>query len=306
MQDRAEDVAVLLLDGFSNHCLANAVEPLRAANGLARRRLYRWRFVTPDGAPVASSSGLPVAAAGRLRDDPGGDLLMVVAGYGARAQAGPETGAALRAAAGRFRAVAGLDTGAWLLAAAGLLDGRRAVIHWDEADAFAEAFPEVRAEPGRVAIDGDRLTCGGGLTAFELALALIGARHGAMLRLEVAGLFMHGEGRAAPAGPARGATDAAAAVMRRNLETLLGVDEIAQACGMGRKRLEAAFRRELDRTPREIYRRLRLREARRLVEGTALGVAEIAARCGYADASAMTRAYRAEFGESPRAARGRR
>jgi AraC family carnitine catabolism transcriptional activator len=39
-----ELVVPLLFPGFSNLCLANAVEPLRAANTLARRPLYRWRF----------------------------------------------------------------------------------------------------------------------------------------------------------------------------------------------------------------------------------------------------------------------
>jgi transcriptional regulator GlxA family with amidase domain len=56
----------------------------------------------------------------------------------------------------------------------------------------------------------------------------------------------------------------------------------------------------LRRTPQAVYRGLRLREARRLVVETSMSVAEVAARCGYADASAMTRAFRAEFGLSPR------
>jgi len=39
------------------------------------------------------------------------------------------------------------------------------------------------------------------------------------------------------------------------------------------------------------------------VELTNLSVAEISGRCGYQDASAMTRAYRAEFGQTPRSHR---
>jgi len=40
-----------------------------------------------------------------------------------------------------------------------------------------------------------------------------------------------------------------------------------------------------------------------LARDTELSVAEIAVRCGYQDASAMTRAFRAEFGTTPRALR---
>jgi transcriptional regulator GlxA family with amidase domain len=41
-----------------------------------------------------------------------------------------------------------------------------------------------------------------------------------------------------------------------------------------------------------------------LVKGTPLSVAEIAARVGYDDASAMTRMFRRAFGLSPRQLRG--
>jgi transcriptional regulator GlxA family with amidase domain len=53
-------------------------------------------------------------------------------------------------------------------------------------------------------------------------------------------------------------------------------------------------------TPLGVYKAIRLREARRMVELTRLSIAEIAERCGYRNASAMTRAYRQEFGQSPR------
>ncbi|MEM1315221.1 MAG: hypothetical protein AAGI51_11740, partial [Pseudomonadota bacterium] len=54
----AERFDLLLFDGFSNLCLANAVEPLRAANMLSRRPLYAWRLLSIAGASATSSSGL--------------------------------------------------------------------------------------------------------------------------------------------------------------------------------------------------------------------------------------------------------
>ena len=53
-------IAILLFPDFSNLCLANAVEPLRAANTLAQRPCYRWQFLGLGPGPVRSSSGLPV------------------------------------------------------------------------------------------------------------------------------------------------------------------------------------------------------------------------------------------------------
>ena len=109
--------AMLLFEGFSNLCLANAVEPLRAANTLARRMLYTWRHVGIGAGIAASSSGLPVRLEA-LAAQPRGDYLFVLPSYGYAAQDTPGCRAALRAAAARHGCVVGLDTGSWLLAAA--------------------------------------------------------------------------------------------------------------------------------------------------------------------------------------------
>ena len=161
------DVAVLLFPRFSNICLANAVEPLRAANEFLMNDIYRWSFVTLDGKAVESSSGLPVLPNGPLRDHPGGEYLFVLSSYGAAALATPDTSRALAAASRRFRHVAGMDTGAWLMADAGLLDGVKATIHWAEMTAFSERFDTIEAVSDRLVIDGNRITCGGAMAAFD-------------------------------------------------------------------------------------------------------------------------------------------
>ena len=139
-----QQVDVLLFDAFSAHCLANTIEPLRAANGLAGRTVYAWRFVTLDGAPAVSSSGMEVRAHARLSDC-SGDMLIAMPRYDFLRHATVAATRALRAADRRYQVMAGFDTGAWLLATAGLLDERRATIHWEELDRFTEAFPEVQA-----------------------------------------------------------------------------------------------------------------------------------------------------------------
>ncbi|MEM7022714.1 MAG: GlxA family transcriptional regulator [Pseudomonadota bacterium] len=296
-------IGVLLFDRFSNHCLANAVEPLRAANTLAGRELYRWHHVSVEGELVVSSSGLPVQPEMTLAAHPGGDLLFVMPSYGCREHSTPPVLQALRAAGQRFGAIAGLDTGAWPMAAAGLLDGRCATIHWDVLADLAEQFPEVEVVEDRYVIDGDRMTCGGVTTTFELALALIQMHHGPDLRLEVAALFMYGERSPLQEFSHVGRRDtlihAAVAVMRRHIEVPLTIPEVCKELNLSQKALENLFRREMGLTPRAAYGLLRLREARRLVEDTRLSIAEINNRSGYTDASAMTRAFKSAFGYPP-------
>lgn len=291
----------LLFDGFSNHCLANAVEPLRAANTISGRDLYRWSFASLTGAGVTSSSGLPVTPHAALAEVEG-DMLMVMPSYGYLSHSTYSAQTSLRRAARRFAVVAGLDMGSWLMADAGLLEGRRATIHWEEFESFAEAFPQVVAQRSRYIIDGNRITCSGATAAFDLALDLIRSAQGGALALEVAQIFM--TRLPETSAPYEGyATDrlvrSALLVMRDTLERPLPIGALARRLGCSQRKLEAHVSRAFGITPQRLYRRLRLSRARKLLAETDLTIAEITVRCGYENASAMSRAYRAEFGMSP-------
>lgn len=301
-----QQIDLLLFDDFSGHCLANTVEPMRAANTLAGRRLYAWRFVTVDGLSATSSAGMEVRPDARLADCHG-EMLITLPSYRYKRFGTQAVLRGLRAAARRYRIMAGFDAGAWLLAAAGLLEGRQATIHWEELPGFAEDFPQVQAQRLRHIQDGNRITCSGALAAFDLMMDLIGQHHGPALRLEVAALFMSPEVTEAPVQasssqtPARSRSVARAlSLMQDHIEAPLTIQEIARRLGRNRKDLEQRMKAQLGATPRAIYRRLRLIQARKLVLETDLSIAEVALRSGYDNPSAMTRAYRQEFGATPR------
>lgn len=292
----------LLFDNFSNHCLANTVEPLRAANTLAGKQLYEWRFLTLDGAPATSSSGMRVTPLDALRHSQG-DLLAVMPSYGFRAIDGPEVITQLRRAARRYQKLAGLDTGSWLLARAGLLQGYQATIHWDELSSFAEEFPDIEVKRERFVLDGDRITCSGAMAAFDLTMHLISKAYGKMLAIEVAQLFMSKESAQShqPIQTVENkSVNMALSLMQENLEHPLPITTIARHVGCSQKTLETRMIANLDAGPQTVYRRLRLNLARKLVSETDQSVSEVAGRCGYENASAMTRAFKREFGLSPR------
>ena len=298
----AEIVNVLLFDDFSNHCLANVIEPLRAANMISRRALYEWHFYTLDGNITTSSSGMQITPDDGL-SAANGDFLIVMPSYNFRSHSGWITTRALKAAAKRHQVVAGLDTGSWLLADAGLLEGYRATIHWEEIISFEEMFPEVNVLRERYVIDRDRITCSGAMAAYELATKLISDRHDPFLALEVEQLFMSvgdGGGLQPFRTPSGRLVQKAVSVMQDNLEEPVPIAVIAKQVGISQKGLEQRMVQEMKATPQAVYRRLRLSLAKKLVLGTELQIAEIAGRTGYDNASAMTRAFREEFGMSPR------
>lgn len=299
-------ITVALYTRFSNLCLASTLEPLRAANDLGGRQIFGWQVVSLDGAPVVSSSGLQIAVDGKLRDAKG-DILIVLPSYGFLNHTHPAGRVALRAAAQRFETLAGFDMGAWLLADAGLLDGYRATLHRDELEAFEEAFPEVSTEMAPHIRDRDRFTCAGAAAALDAMLALVEEAGGAALRLDVALLFVQPGAAGRPGAPGVYSRKVARLldVMAAHLEEPLTLAEIASRVGMSLRGLERLTRDKLSTSPAALYRRLRLLRARRLAQDTDMAVAEIALRSGYADASAMTRAFRQEFGVPPRAMRTR-
>ena len=293
-------ISILLFDRFSNHCLANVLEPLRAANDLSSQQVFEWNIVVLGGQRVRSSSGLRLEADAQLADMRG-DILMVMPSYGFLTHANVTSSRALRAAARRFDILAGLDTGSWLLAEAGLLDGYRATIHWDELDRFSERFSDIDVQKEAVIYDRDRITCGGASTAFALAMQMIEKQHGAALRLRVEHLF---SGAYAQRPVRRGGIAARAVdLMRANIEEPLPIAQLAQQLGRSQKHLEQQMLARLGAAPQVIYRRIRLERARQLSLDTTISVAEISVRCGYQDASAMTRAFRSEYGTTPQALR---
>lgn len=303
----AEEVAILLFPEFSNHCLANAVEPLRAANGFLMREAYRWEYVTLDGAVVESSSGLPVLPNRRLQDHPGGEFLFVASSYDVRRFATQSTSRALKSATRRFRNVAGMDTGAWLMAHAGFLDGVRATIHWDELTAFSETFVNVEPVAEKYVIEGNWITCGGAMTAFDVVLELIRRRHGEALGLEVAGLFLH-QSTDAPQDllhrhRASPIVEKSLALMSSTLEAPIPISELATRVETTHRGLGRAFQSELGASPMTVYKRLRLSAARRYAQQSNYSITEIALRCGYKNAAAMTRAFVEEHGKPPSAFR---
>ena len=145
------------------------------------------------------------------------------------------------------------------------------------------------------------------MAAFDLASALIRRDHGPFLSMEVAHLLMSrgaADHYALPLKSEDTLVNRALSVMQANLETPLTISELARRIGCSQKRIEMRVQAQLGTTPQALYRRLRLILARRLAEETEQTIAEIAARCGYENASAMTRAFRAEFGQTPTSFRG--
>jgi len=312
----ALEIDFLVLPDVSLLSLAAAIEPLRAANRVAGRTLYKRRLLSPDGRAVQTSGGLPVQVEAPFSPEEVRECLVVVAAFNVTAHARPPLLAALRRAARRGVVMGGVESGSWVLAMAGLLNGRRATTHWEDLEEFAARFPEIDVRPDRYVIDGARFTTGGASPALDMMLHLIRTRQGGALALDVASIFIYDELRAAGdpqpvvsfgrLGGSEPRVATAIRVMEERIERPLAIPLLARRAGIGARTLETLFSRTVGTSPRRYYAALRLNAARRLVLETRKSVTEIAAQTGFTSASAFARSFRAHFGESPREARRRR
>lgn len=300
-------VTFLLFDGFSNMVLSCLLEPLRAVRDQAGIDI-RWQIMTADDQPVRSSSGLMVAP--DPHPTPTFDVLIVVAGYGYRDHAGGGALRQLSALARHGRTVIGADTGPWLMAAAALLTGHRATLHWSLLPDFAEAFPDVQVQTAAHIRQGRIWTCGGASGAMDLMLAFIAEHFGQTNAFIASSMFLHdtdppAEGR----GGLRHLTGKGTARLRQiislmveTIETPLSLPALASQCGLSPSKLDRMFRTQVGMPPGRYYQMLRLSHARELSTTTDLPLRDIALRCGYADAPALSKAFRKAHGRSLRGA----
>ena len=302
-------VGFLLVPGFALMSYAAAVEPLRAANLIAGRELYRWWHAAPGMGPVAASNGIAVIPDVRPGDAGEADMVFVCAGGNPATFDDRSTFAWLRRLARRGVVIGGISGGPYVLARAGLLDGRRATLHWEHAPSFREAFPDVEVVPSLFVVDGERITCSGGVAALDMMVALIARDHGHALATSVGDWFLLTHVREGM-GPQRmdlrarlGIADekllAVLREMEASLETPTPRAALARSAGMSLRQLERRFRRHLGRGMQEHYRSLRLDRARLLLRESAMPVLDVALATGFASASQFSRAYRRAFGESP-------
>lgn len=311
---RPFDVCFLLMPCFPLMPYAAAVEPLRAANRLSGQVLYRWSLATVGGEPAETSSRMQVLVDMDIESIGRPDLILVCAGTGVEHYRHRRTFAVLRQLARQGCMVGGISGGPYVLARAGLLSGHLCTIHWEQSASFAEEFPNVRVGRTLFELDRNRLTCAGGVAALDLMLALIADHHGPKLAAAVSDSFLHTQMREADS-PQRlsprerfGVSDSRLldllVRMESNVEEPFTRQALAQQAGVSVRQLDRLFRKYMGCSPAAQYSRLRLQRARQMLQQTDLSVGEVAAGCGYGNASHFARCFRQQFGHAPHDERG--
>ncbi len=305
-----QDIGFLLVPNFSMMAFTAAVEPLRSANRLTGKLLYRWRIFTSDGEPVEASNGITVVPDSGIDAVDRFPTVIVCAGIDVQRHGDRRVFAWLRRLERAGCTVGALCTGSHILARAGLLDGYRCTIHWENLGSFREEFPDIDVSTDLFEIDRKRFTCSGGTAALDMMLHLIALQHGIDLATAVSEQFIHDRirdphdhqrmGLRARLGISHPKLIGAIGEMEANPEYPLRPSELAERVGLSTRQLERLFRTYLQCTPTRYYLKLRLERARNLLRQTSMSVFDVALACGFVSASHFSKCYREFFGRAPR------
>lgn len=302
-------VGFLLMDNFPLMAYAAAVEPLRAANYISDKELYRIETISPSLAVLNSSSGMIIKADTYVGERVDFDLVLVLAAGGAMQFNDPRVFQWLRLLARRGVTLGGISGGAVILARAGLMHNRRMTTYWEYGPALTEEMPQLLLERAHYITDGDRMSCAGGIAALDMMHSLIIQHQGPEFARRVSDWFVHTEVRsealpyrsqiAERYGTKHPVVIRAMEVMEGHIAEPLSLEGLAALVGIGPRQLNRLFQSELEQSTMVFYRDLRLEQAKNLVEHSAMSLTNIALATGFASSAHFSRCFRDVFNKAP-------
>ena len=304
----------VLIENFTLLSFSSALDALRIANRMSGKDLYEWIFIGENEEVVSCSAGTQFKLDNSLIELHRDDTLLLCGGTQIQESTTKKLIGWLRREARRGLVMGGLCTAAYPLAKAGLLDGKKATIHWENQDSFAEEFLEVELTKTVFVCDGNRYTTAGGTSSIDLMLKIIADEHGEELANAVADQMIYSSIRtdqdtqrlSVPTriGVRHPKLSKVIQMMEINIEEPISPSILARDVGMSTRQLERLFRRYLDRSPKRYYMELRLQKARNLLMQTDMSVINVALACGFASPSHFSKCYRAHYDTTPYRERG--
>ncbi len=205
--------------------------------------------------------------------------------------------------------VASLCTGAFLLASTGLLEGRKCSTHWIAADAFRQAFPDVKLQPEKIITDELGMYSSGGAYSFlNLMIYLVEKFCGRemavycskLLEIEIerksqspfaifTGQKVHGDD------PIKKAQ----LFMENNVGSKVSVDQLSDMFSISRRNFERRFKKATANTPVEYLQRVKIEAAKKSLESSRENINEVMYSVGYSDSKAFRTMFKKITGLSP-------
>jgi AraC family transcriptional regulator, transcriptional activator FtrA len=282
--------------------------------GLARPEMgqgwYRFASAAIEPGPLRAHGGLTITCDGGLELLDAADLIVVPGWKGESVEVPVGLTERLREAHARGARLASICSGAFVLAATGLLSGQRAATHWRYAESFAQRHPEIEVDAEVLYVEANRVfTSAGSAAGIDLMLHIIRQEYGIAAANSVARRLVmppHRNGGQAQfierpvaqerIGKLSGLLDAIRTMPSRPWT----VEEMAKHAAMSTRTFIRRFTETTGLPPGEWVTRLRVEEAKRLLEAAPMTIEDVARRAGFGSVETMRHHFRQQIGLSPR------
>jgi transcriptional regulator GlxA family with amidase domain len=238
--------------------------------------------------------------------------LVVIGGDGAN-EAALDQGlvSQVRQLADRSFRVCSVCSGALVLAAAGLLDGRRAVTHWEDCDHLALQYPAVKVEIDPIYVQDGNVWTSAGITAgIDMALAIVENDLGKPAAIEMARSLVAplvrsgGQSQYSPeldrqARDTKGRFAHLHEWIVENIQQKISVDDLAKECGMSSRNFSRQYTETMGSSPAKAVEIIRVDMAREFLAETDNSIKTVAAKCGFRDDERMRRAFLRQISATP-------
>lgn len=306
-------IGFILAPQFTLAAFANFVDAIRLAadSGDRSRQIdCEWAVLGEPGELIESSCGLRVQPWDVLESPKRFDYIVVVGGLlHGRPRVSAAINAFLAAAANAHVPLVALCTGSFILARAGLLDRYQVCVSWFHIDEFREEFPSLKAESShQFIIDGERLTCAGGISSAHLAGFLIEQHIGRgralksfRVMLEEAPIPGHmWQPEEIVTRPSQdNLVKKAMLQIEQNIGDRTQLPTLAKSLGVSIRQLQRRFEKDIGIGVREYRRSLQLARAKWLVEHSDWPMTRIALDCGFSDSAHFSRSFKQHFNTLP-------
>jgi len=205
--------------------------------------------------------------------------------------------------------VASLCTGAFLLASTGLLKGRKCSTHWIAADAFRQAFPDVKLQPEKIITDELGMYSSGGAYSFlNLMIYLVEKFCGREMAVYCSKLLEIEIERKSqsPFAIFTGQKThedepikKAQLFMENNVSNKVSVDQLSDMFSISRRNFERRFKKATSNTPVEYLQRVKIEAAKKSLESSRENINEVMYSVGYSDSKAFRTMFKKITGLSP-------
>ena len=309
------NITIFLPDNVMLSSLAIPLDTFKAA-GVFWNMLYEStptpffdvKTATVDGKPIKTYFGHEIKPDVSIQNA-GDSETIIIPPSDADETLAPDAVSWLMESHERGAHIASVCLGAFLLAQTGLLDNKNATTHWGYVNRFRKQYPMVKVKPEKLITDeGDLFTAGGANAGGDLALYLIAKYAGKEAAFQTARIMVMDMDRNSQSPylmfrieKIHGDKDVLNIQkwIEKNFNDEISVGQLADKSGMTRRTFERRFKNATGDSPLRYLQRVRIENAKQLLEKGGTTFDEITYLVGYEDSSTFSRIFKKTTGLSP-------